>query len=101
MITVISTNLSRKKDAIQLGKQLLDNKLIVCSNIHKGTSQYNWKGAYHEEVEYTATFKTSITKKSQAIKFIKKHHPYQVPLIASKDYEINNRYKAWMDDMLG
>ncbi len=100
MITVITTNLSRKKDAISLGKKLLDNNLIVCSNISKTTSQYFWKGKYHEEVEYQASFKTSIDKKSQAIKFIKKHHPYEIPLIASKEYEISNSYKAWMDKTL-
>lgn len=100
MITFITTNLSRKKDAIKLGKELLDNNLIVCSNINKTTSQYYWKGKYHEEVEYQASFKTSIGRKAQAIKFIKKNHPYEIPLIASKDLEISNSYKAWMDEIL-
>lgn len=100
MITFITTNLSRKKEAVKLGKELLDNNLIVCSNIDKTTSQYYWKGKYHEEVEYRASFKTSIQMKAQAIKFIKKHHPYEIPLIASTDMEVSNSYKAWMDDIL-
>jgi len=100
MITVITTNVSRKKDALSLGKKLLDNNLIVCSNITKVTSQYNWKGKYHEEVEYQASFKTSIEKSRLAIKFLKKNHPYQIPLIISKDMQVSNTYKAWMDDIL-
>jgi len=101
MITIITTNLSRRKDAEQMGKALLDNDLIVCSNINKTSSQYYWKGKYHEEKEYQASFKTSIEKKEQAIKYIKKHHPYDVPMILSKNLEINNSYKNWMDKMIG
>lgn len=100
MISVITTTVSRKKDAIELGKMLLEHKLIVCSNVTEVTSQYNWKGRYHEELEYQISFKTSIDKKSQAIKCIKKNHPYEIPLIASKDFEISNSYKVWMDSEL-
>jgi len=101
MIAVITTNVSRRKDAIELGKKLLDNNLIVCSTISKTISQYFWKGKYHEEKEYQLSCKTIIDKKPQAIKFIKKNHPYEIPLIASKNFEINNSYKAWMDQMIG
>lgn len=101
MISIITTTVSRKKDALNIGSKLLDNQLIVCSNINKITSQYMWKGEYHEESEYQVTFKTTIAKKAQTIKYIKKHHPYQVPCIITKEREVNNAYRAWMDEMIG
>lgn len=101
MISIITTTVSRKKDALSMGKKLLENNLIVCSNVNKMTSQYIWKGKFHEESEYEITFKTTIAKKAQTIKFIKKHHPYEVPCIASKESEVSNAYRAWMDQMIG
>ena len=101
MITIIKTNVSKKRDAIMLGKKLLDDNLVVCSSFNKIVSQYFWKGMYHQEKEYEVVFKTGIAKKSQAIKCINKIHPYDVPMIASKNYEINNSYKAWMDQSIG
>ena len=101
MITIIKTTVSRKKDAIDLGKKLLDHNLIVCSNITRTISQYFWKGKYNEVKEYDVVFKTTISKKSECIKHISKFHPYENPMIASKNYEINNSYKAWMDQLIG
>lgn len=101
MISIITTTVSRKKDALNMGKKLLDNNLIVCSNVNKTVSQYIWKGKYHEESEYQVSFKTTLEKRAQTIKFIKKHHPYEVPFIASKDCAVNNAYKAWMDQTIG
>lgn len=101
MITIITTTLSRRKDALELGKKLLDNNLVVCSNIEKTISQYYWKGKYHEEKEYLVTYKTSLEKKSQAIKFVKKHHPYEIPFISSHEVEVSNSYRSWMDQILG
>lgn len=100
MIAIIKTTVSDKKEALHLGKELLGNKLIVCSSIKKMTSQYYWNGKYHEESEYDVTFKTSLSKNKQAIKFIKKNHPYEIPLIASTIHEVNNSYKGWMDQIL-
>lgn len=100
MIAIISTTLSSKKDALHLGRALLDQKLIVCSNINKVTSQYNWNGKYHEEEEYHVNFKTSLGKKKAAVKFLKKNHPYEIPLITSEVKEINNSYDRWMEHVL-
>lgn len=100
MISIITTAVSRRKDALGLGKKLLDNNLIVCSHIEKATSQYYWKGKYHEEKEYVATYKTTLEKKSQAIKFIKKNHPYDIPFISSQEVEVSNSYRSWMDQIL-
>lgn len=100
MIAIITTTVSRKKDALSLGKKLLDQHLIACSRISKSTSQYNWKGQFHEEVEYTLVLKTSIDRKKQAVKFLKRNHPYDIPMIITQVMEVNNSYLAWMDQQL-
>jgi len=100
MICVVITNLPSEAAAMALGKKLIDGKLIACSNIKKVTSQYYWQGKYYEEAEYEASFKTTLGKKTQAIKFIKNNHPYEVPMILSSEYEVSNTYKAWMDETL-
>ncbi len=101
MISVIITTLPTENAAKELGKQLLDKSLIVCTNISKCQSQYMWEGKYHDETEFRLWIKTSISCKEAVIKFVKDKHPYETPLIASKNFEINNSYKSWMDSMLG
>jgi len=100
MIAVITTHVAKRTDALKLGKELLDNNLIVCSNISEVTSQYYWKGKYHEETEYQLSVKTSLVKKVQAIKYLRQNHPYEIPMIKSNDWEINNVYKTWLDETL-
>jgi len=100
MIAIITTTVTRKKDALAIGKKLLDDQLIACSNITKVTSQYYWKGKYHEEVEYSITCKTTLDRKKQAVKSIKRSHPYYIPMIMTKECEINNAYLSWMDQQL-
>jgi periplasmic divalent cation tolerance protein len=100
MISVIFSSFSTKDSALRIGKLLLDKRLIACSNVIRMESQYVWKGNFHEEEEYGAYFKTSLAKKNEVIKFINKHHPYEIPSITSKDIVINNAYKAWMDAFL-
>lgn len=101
MIAVITTTVSTQKDALKIGKKLLDDHLIVCSNINKTLSQYYWKGQFHEEEEFQLSVKTTIEKKEQAIKCINMMHPYETPMIVSKNFEISNSYKAWMDQLIG
>lgn len=100
MIAVITTNVASEADALKLGKALLDNKLIVCSSITETQSQYFWKGNFHEEREFQLTVKTSLERKQAAIKYLNQHHPYDIPMIKSTHWEVNNAYKSWMDETL-
>ena len=100
MIAIITTTLSSKSDALSLGKKLLDQRLIACSRISKSTSQYYWKGKFQQAAEYTLVLKTSISRKKEAVKYLKKNHPYDVPMIISEVLEVNNAYLAWVDQQL-
>lgn len=99
MISIITTTLPSQKAALKLSKKMLQQNLIGCSHLHKVISQYNWKGKYYEEKEYKLVVKTSISKRNQVVKYIKKNHPYEVPYIASSDVSVNNSYSSWMDSL--
>jgi len=100
MIVVIYSSFPTKELALEVGKELLENNLIVCTNVVPITSQYIWKGKFHEEQEFGAYYKTSLEKQGQAVKHLKKRHPYQVPIITTEKLVVNNAYKNWMDSML-
>lgn len=97
MIAVITTTVASKKEAKALGKKLLDKGHIVCARVSKSISQYYWKGDYCEDPEYVLVMKTTVPKKKQVVKFIKRNHPYDIPMIIVNQSEINNSYLAWME----
>jgi len=100
MISVIYTTYPNKEIALKIGKKLIEMNLIACTNIVATTSQYHWKGKYHEDQEYGVYFKTCRNNSNTVIKYISKHHPYEIPYIQSKEHTINNAYKGWMDSFL-
>ncbi len=100
MISLIHTSFPDKEIALKIGKALLEKKLIACTHITPSTSQYVWKGNYHEETEFITIFKTNSYNKREVIKYIKNEHPYEIPYIMSEDHVINNAYKVWMDSFL-
>lgn len=101
MISIIITTLSSEIAAKEMAKKLLEAGLVACVNTTQCRSQYKWQGDYYDEIEFRMHIKTSLENKEATIKTIKELHPYETPLIASKDFEINNSYKAWMDGLIG
>lgn len=96
MICVIYTTFPDKETAIQIGNKLLEEKLMVCSNIFPITSQYNWKDELHEDIEYATYFKTSLLKADDAVKRLLELHPYEIPLITRENKAVNKTYESWM-----
>ena len=97
MISIITTTLPSQKEAIKISKKMLQDELIACSHAHKVISQYIWKDKYCEEKEWELVVKTSLDKRQQVVKFIKKHHPYEIPYIASVEVAVNNSYNKWIE----
>jgi len=97
VISIITTTLPSQKEALKMSKKMLQDDLIACSHTHKVISQYIWKDKYYEEKEWKLVLKTSIVKSKQVVKFIKQHHPYEVPYIASVEVAVNNSYNKWME----
>jgi len=100
MICIIYSTFPNKEIALKIGQDLLNMKLIACSNITPLTSQYIWKEKYYEEEEFGVSFKTNSYNKQTVIKYIQKEHPFEIPYISSADHVINNAYQNWMDSFL-
>ncbi len=95
---IILTTVSKKQDASKLATSLIKEKLAACVNIIKiEKSIYRWKGKVEEQGEYLLIIKTIAPKYLQLERFIKKHHPYELPEIVKINVEGgSNEYLQWV-----
>ena len=78
---IILTTVSKKPDAQNLAKKLVEKKLAACVNIIKiESSVYRWKGKVSSSGEYLLFIKTS-RRYAEVERFIRKNHPYELPEI--------------------
>ncbi|TPX47481.1 hypothetical protein SeMB42_g03305 [Synchytrium endobioticum] len=83
-----------------IGRKLLESKLIACVNIVPAvTSLYWWDGKINEDNESLLILKTSKALVEQVTSQIKSHHPYEVPEVISLPVEDgNDAYLKWISD---
>lgn len=93
-----------KKTAVEIGKTLLQEKLIACVNIIPGMeSLYWWQGNIETSSEYILILKTLKTPEAQSIitTRVLELHPYDVPCVMTLPVlGINESYKKWLADNL-
>ena len=89
---------SSKHSAIELAKKCLTKKMIACANIiPEVISIYNWENNIEQNNEVIAIFKTTKNKQQELANFIKEHHDYDCPCIASLETEILNKdFGTWI-----
>lgn len=79
--TIVKTTCKTKKEAKNISKVLLDNKLAACIQIEKIDSLYIWEDKLCEDKEYLLNIKT----KKELFQIVKekiiKNHSYKVPQI--------------------
>lgn len=98
MKLVIST--CPEKEADQLGKKLLEEKLIACVNIISNiTSHYWWKGKIESDRESLLIMKTKESLVDGLISRIRELHSYDVPEILVLDVvQGNPDYLRWVEE---
>ena len=93
-----------KKTAEDIGKALLQEKLIACVNIIPGMeSMYWWQGKIETSSEYIMILKTLKTPDAQSrvTKRVLELHPYDVPCVMTLPVlGINDSYKKWLGENL-
>ncbi|NPA22180.1 MAG: divalent-cation tolerance protein CutA [Candidatus Micrarchaeota archaeon] len=94
MILIITTS----QDP-ELGRKLVERKVVACASRDEVTSVYWWKGKMEEEKEYRFFLKTTEEKKEEAIKALKELHDYEVPEILVIKAEANPEYLEWMQNL--
>ena len=100
---LIYSTFEKHQEALQMAKQLLENKVIACANInHAHTSVYEWQGKVCEGREVAVWFKTPDALCEQAQQRIKDLHPYECPCIFVVDVEsVTKKFDKWMQDQVG
>src|SRR5690554_6073712 len=78
--------------------QLLEERLIACSNQYPINSSYRWKGEIVREGEIVTIIKTSTSIIDQVISKMKEIHPYKTPCIIWEKQETTESYAQWVEE---
>lgn len=82
MKTVLFITTRDKKEALEIGRVLVEEKLALCCNAWEGVdSVYWWNDEIEEASEGVLLVKTEVSLREQAEKRIKELHSYQEPSI--------------------
>ena len=115
---IVSTTFENKKDARELAKKVIQNKLGACAQITELESYYvqmpnsfgssqnskmkkefsdNWKGKVTTSNEYRVSIKTLSKNYKKIEDFIKKNHTYDLPeIVATKIKKGSKDYLNWI-----
>lgn len=95
---VIITTLHTKEKAKEIGKGLLEERLIACYNLFPIESSYWWKGKIIDEEETMVMMKTTDAHFEEIEAYIKKYSGYEVPeVLAFSPDKVNSSYLSWVN----
>lgn len=78
---------------------LLDARLVACANIGAGfESHYVWDGTREVAAEVQLWLKTRTDLRGAVVARLRALHPYDVPLIALEEIEVNADYAEWVTE---
>lgn len=98
---IVLTTVETKKEASELAKQIIQEKLGACVQINEIKSIYKWKGKLEEAKEFRLMIKTSDSKYLEIEKFIKKNSKYDLPeVVAVNIVDGSDDYLNWVYDNL-
>jgi len=95
-MTIIYITCKDKKEARKISKELLEKRLIACSNMFPISSMYWWKGKIEESDEVVIIAKGKDYDKVK--KEVLKLHSYDVPCILKIDSECNEEFGKWVSE---
>lgn len=89
-----------EKEAMAMGKTLLEKKLAACVNIFPGMkSMYGWKGEIKDSEETVLLCKTTSTRVMELMDEVKKLHSYELPaIIGFKADSGDEKYIEWIEE---
>jgi len=94
---VVTTTLSGKTQTVKLANAIVWSRLAACVQFWPIRSAYWWKGKVQTGSEFILVCKTSASRVSALQRYIKTHHPYEVPEIVVTPIETGSPpYLAWI-----
>ena len=101
-ITCIATTVKNKKDAENISRKLIAQKLASCVQFYKISSVYNWNSKTVHEKEYKVEAKTLSKKSKMLINFIIKNHKYENPeILVIPCKSGTDKYSKWIEKNIG
>ena len=99
---VISTTLSKKKNAIYISNKILNEKYAACIQLIPNVSSYYiWNDKIESNEEFLLNVKTINTMQDKIVDIIKTYHEYEIPQIISYDFRMHNeKYKEWFESIV-
>jgi len=98
---IINTTFSKKIEARDFAKFLVEKKFCACAQISKIESFYNWKNKIHSNKEFLLQIKTNLAFYKIIEKEIKNKNSYENPEIISININnISKKYSNWIDSCL-
>ncbi len=96
------TTTATRKEAEEIARKLLEEKLIACANIvGPVTSLFWWKEKVNQESEFLVLMKTTLNLFENLAKTIKGMHSYEVPeIIAVPVAKGEPSYLEWLSGCL-
>ena len=97
-IYFIYTTFKDLKEAKNIGRKLVKNKLAACTNIIPVIySTYVWKNKTMVDKECSMIIKTTKSKVKKAIKFIVREHSYDCPAVTAFPIKFAHKdFKNWI-----
>lgn len=97
-ITIVKTTCKDKKEAKNISKSLIKEKLAACVQMQKIKSIYFWNNKLCEDKEILLSIKTKKSLFSQVKNRILELHSYEVPQIIELEItNISENYKKFIE----
>ena len=97
-ITIVKTTCKDKKEAENISKSLIKDKLAACVQMQKIKSLYFWNNKLCEDKEILLSIKTKKSLFSQVKDRILELHSYEVPQIIELEItNISENYKKFIE----
>jgi periplasmic divalent cation tolerance protein len=79
----VTTTVGTEEEAIRLADAIVRERLAACVQLWPLRSLYHWRGKIESGAEFRLSCKTRTTRVPALMRFIRKHHSYELPEIIS------------------
>ena len=97
--TLIYVTVENREEAVKIGRDLVENRLVACANVlGPTTSVYWWEGAVTEDEEASLILKTRADLVGRVVEKVKEMHSYDCPCVVSLAITGGNpAFLDWID----
>lgn len=100
MIATIVTTFSKRGEADEVVRRLIEENFVACANLERTSSSYSWQGVERSVDEWKVTFTTAPESVDAAIVRLEELHSAEAPMIVWREQETTDTYAAWVEDQL-